>query len=212
MAVLDFNQIYNENTWGSGESRSGRGSELAQTKHIRDILPSLLAELGVSSLLDLPCGDFHWMQHVDLGAIKYIGGDIVEDVIIRNQRTFSSRNENLSFKTIDILKDELPKADAVLCRDLFVHFTLQDALHAIANVCKSGATYLIATTFTDRLTNSETLLLDMWRPLNMVQPPFNFPPPVAVINERCTDTDLGLDYSDKCLGVWRVCDIKIVPV
>ncbi|RAO67043.1 uncharacterized protein BHQ10_003055 [Talaromyces amestolkiae] len=211
MAVLDFNQIYNDNTWGSSESRSGRGSELAQTQHIRGALPSLLAELGVSSLLDVPCGDFHWMQHVDLGAIKYIGGDIVEDIITENQRTFKSR-KNVSFKTIDILKDELPKADAVLCRDLFVHFTLDDALRGIANVCRSGATYLIATTFTDRLTNSETLLLDMWRPLNMVQPPFNFPSPVAVINEQCTDMDFGLDYSDKCLGVWRICDIKNVSV
>lgn len=209
MAVLDFNQIYNDNTWGSGESRSGRGSELAQTKHIREALPSLLAELGVSSLLDVPCGDFHWMQHVDIAAIEYIGGDIVEDIITNNQRNFKSR-KNVSFKVIDILKDELPKADAVLCRDLFVHFTLEDALCGIANVCRSGATYLIATTFTDRLTNSETLLLDMWRPLNMVQPPFNFPPPVAIINERCTETHLGLDYSDKCLGVWRICDIKNV--
>lgn len=209
MAVLDFNQIYNDNTWGSGESRSGRGSELAQTKHIREALPSLLAELGVSSLLDVPCGDFHWMQHVDIAAIEYIGGDIVEDIITNNQRNFKFR-KNVSFKVIDILKDELPKADAVLCRDLFVHFTLEDALCGIANVCRSGATYLIATTFTDRLMNSETLWLDMWRPLNMVQPPFNFPPPVAIINERCTETHLGLDYSDKCLGVWRICDIKNV--
>ena len=209
MAVLDFNQIYNDNTWGSGESRSGRGSELAQTKKKSEALPSLLAELGVSSLLDVPCGDFHWMQHVDIAAIEYIGGDIVEDIITNNQRNFKSR-KNVSFKVIDILKDELPKADAVLCRDLFVHFTLEDALCGIANVCRSGATYLIATTFTDRLTNSETLLLDMWRPLNMVQPPFNFPPPVAIINERCTETHLGLDYSDKCLGVWRICDIKNV--
>ena len=31
-------------------------------------------------MLDVPCGDFRWMAHVDLSGIIYIGGDIIECV------------------------------------------------------------------------------------------------------------------------------------
>lgn len=209
-AGIDFVRIYEENGWENEESRSGHGSTLEQTKHIRAALPSILTELKISTLLDLPCGDFNWMQHIDFTAInvKYIGGDMVQDMIAQNRQKYGN-GTNISFETVDVLKDaqQLPTADAIFCRDLLCHLRLPDAIHAVRNMCKSGVKYLITTTFTDRLTNAEELLLDMWRPLNMLKPPFNFPTPLAVIDEKCTEDIFGLDFSDKCLGVWRISDI-----
>jgi len=74
-----FFEIYQRNAWASRESASGTGSELKRTHHLRRELAALLRELNVCSLLDLPCGDFNWMQHVNLGEIQYIGADIVSD-------------------------------------------------------------------------------------------------------------------------------------
>ena len=59
-----FGQYYSENHWGNSETVSGNGSTLEQTQVVRSVLPTLLADLGVSSLLDLPCGDFYWMRHL----------------------------------------------------------------------------------------------------------------------------------------------------
>lgn len=209
MGNLDFIQIYNENHWESEESRSGSGSSLDQTKHIRETLPLLWTKFQIASVLDSPCGDFNWMQHVDLGSIKYTGGDIVPELITKNQQNFGSGK--ISFRKLDLLKDELPRADAILCRDLLGHLLFHDCLQIIHNFCRSDAKYLIITTFSDRPTNSDEAMFPrwqpLWRPLNMQKPPFNFPPPLAMINERCTERYFGQGFSDKCLGIWRICDI-----
>lgn len=56
-----FSNVYQNNLWGSGQSRSGEGSELAWTGDLVEKLPALLRAHGVWRLLDVPCGDFHWM-------------------------------------------------------------------------------------------------------------------------------------------------------
>ena len=71
-----FRHIYETNHWDEIESVSGPGSTLEETNPIRKRLRKMLSELEARTLLDLPCGDFHWMQHVDLSGINYIGGDL----------------------------------------------------------------------------------------------------------------------------------------
>src|SRR5215212_9991686 len=68
--VAVFDQIVAENYWRDPESLSGAGSNLRQTETLRRELPGLLSKLSIRSLLDAPCGDFHWMQHVDLRGIS----------------------------------------------------------------------------------------------------------------------------------------------
>jgi hypothetical protein len=36
----------------------------------------------VKSLLDIPCGDFHWMRRVNLQGLSYVGADIVRELIV----------------------------------------------------------------------------------------------------------------------------------
>ena len=72
-----FQQIYERNHWRGSESASGTGSDLRQTAVITAALPVLLRRHGVRSMLDIPCGDFHWMSRVDLAGVDYIGADIV---------------------------------------------------------------------------------------------------------------------------------------
>src|SRR3990167_7338614 len=81
-----FGRAYDEpELWGSTESASGRGSELGATEALRTWLPELFQKLGVTSVLDAPCGDWNWMQHVDLAGIDYTGADIVASVIEHHQ-------------------------------------------------------------------------------------------------------------------------------
>jgi len=76
-----FEKIFATNLWADPDTRSGVGSSLDSTRVLRRKLPDALRQLGTRVLLDAPCGDFAWMQHVDLTGIDYIGGDIVPAIV-----------------------------------------------------------------------------------------------------------------------------------
>jgi glycosyltransferase involved in cell wall biosynthesis len=199
-----FSEVYDKNIFGGGKSRSGEGSDMVQTAVIRREIPRLLKSLDVKTFLDAPCGDWYWMRHVDLPVEHYIGVDIVEPMIAKNQSEFGA--EKISFQCLNLASSELPKVDLIFSRDCLVHLSFADALKIIANFKRSGAKYLLTTTFTQRKTN-EDLGSGFWRPLNQQLPPFNFPPPLLLINEGCTE---GNDmFTDKCLGLWKLEDIEL---
>lgn len=197
-----FDGIYNTNYW-RGESRSGEGSDLIQTQQIREALPVLLKSLGARSMLDIPCGDYYWMQHVDL-PVAYIGADIVQEVVKVNNEKYSD-NQHI-FMSLDVCTDVLPKVDLIFARDLLVHLSYNDIRRALQNMKKSGSTWLLTTTFTGRDSNTDITTGD-WRTLNLQVTPFNFPQPVKIINEGCTQ--FNNDYNDKSLGLWKLEDLKL---
>jgi SAM-dependent methyltransferase len=194
-----FARMYETNLWAGTESRSGAGSGMAATVRVRAELPGLLRQLGVRRLLDVPCGDFHWMSHVDLAGIDYVGGDIVEAIIAENQARYG--REGRRFVHVDLTAGPLPAADAVLCRDCLVHLSFTNIARALRAIQESGARYLIATTFLEQLANTDIADGD-WRPLNLERAPFHLPAPVAVLVEGCEEE--GGAYADKALAAWRV--------
>jgi len=194
-----FTKIYRSNQWGDPASVSGGGSNLEQTAALRAALPQVLNTLGVRSLLDAPCGDYHWMRHVDLGLERYFGGDIVGDLVHQLQRTYGGRGRE--FLRIDVTEDPLPQVDAILSRDCLVHFSFRQIAAAVRNFQRSGAVYLLTTTFTDRKSNQDIVTGD-WRALNPCAQPLSWPEPVLLINEGCTQS--GSTFVDKSLGVWEL--------
>lgn len=197
-----FFHIYKEKLWNDPDSVSGPGSNLKQTAVIQKEIPGLLRALDVRGILDLPCGDFFWMKNIDLKGVSYVGGDIVDELVTINNTSFGSAN--IKFRKINILTDTLPKSDLILCRDCLVHFSFQDIIQAMKNILNSGATYILITHFTDCLNNRDIKTGD-WRQLNLRLAPFLFPKPLLIINEGCTEGD-GMQYSDKSLALWRLCD------
>ncbi|MGM4919681.1 methyltransferase domain-containing protein [Tardiphaga sp. 813_E8_N1_3] len=198
-----FALIYRTNLWGAETSQSGLGSELDATSWLRRELSQLLKRLEITTLLDLPCGDFTWMAQMGLGSIAYLGADIVPDIVATNAARYG-RPGHIEFRQLDLVSDPLPAVDLVLCRDCLVHLSFANINRAIANLKRSGARWLLTTTFPDASANRDIDDGD-WRVLNMQQAPFLFPTPEAVINEGCTEA--GGDYADKSLGLWRVEDL-----
>jgi len=194
-----FTDIYRERAWGRGESISGPGSDAEQTRAIRGALPALLARLEVRTLLDLPCGDFHWMSRVPLEGVRYLGADIVAPLIRDNARRHG--REGREFLRLDLLRDDLPRADLVLCRDCLVHLGFADVARALDNLARSGASYLLTTHFPGTERNEEIETGD-WRPLNLEAAPFHFPPPLEALPEECTLE--GGAHADKVLALWRL--------
>lgn len=186
-----FGDIFSRKAWGSRESCSGPGSSLVSTKKVRADLPLLLDWFGIQSVLDLPCGDFHWLSQVDLGGRKYIGADIVPDLIEENRR----RHPGVDFRVLDATTDHLPKAELIICRDMLGHLSQPNVDLALRNFVASGASYLLTTTFANR-PNGGQPTDGGWRPVNLMLPPYSLLP-LALINEGCREG--GNHYRDKCL-------------
>jgi len=200
-----FSSIYQGNLFGGAQSRSGAGSSMEQTAALREALPVLLHALQVRTMIDAPCGDFFWMQHANLGIEQYIGIDIVEALIERNRSQFAG--ERREFRCLNLIDDPLPRADLIFCRDCLVHLNHAQARKALRNFQRSGAKYLLTTTFTARERNVDLGARGMWRALNLERAPFNLPRPLRLIDERCTEG--GGAYTDKCLGLWPLQDLKL---
>lgn len=157
-------------------------------------------------MLDVPCGDFHWMKEVRLDGIDYLGGDIVEELVKDNQTRYGSPERR--FIHLDILKGDIPKVDLIFCRDCLVHFSSRHIWDAIANFKASGSKYLAATTFLELYDNLE-IPTGQHRPLNLMAPPFSFPEPVMILDDSMNHPSAKF-CNFKRIGVWKIADLPSV--
>lgn len=193
-----FAQIWSKNVWGDTESRSGGGSNLKQTAFLRPQLQSLLHERGISSMLDIPCGDFHWMKELQFPkSFHYLGADIVPQLIASNQERYGS--ENFQFQVLNLTSDLLPKVDLIFCRDCLVHLDQDSIFKALSNIRRTNSKWLLMTHFSDRREN-RNIKTGQWRPINFTGAPFHLPPPLLMLDEQCTED--GGRYRDKTTSLW----------
>ncbi len=194
-----FSEIYRRRAFGGEESVSGPGSSLKETETIRRELPGLFKQFNIRSVLDAPCGDFNWFGKMEFDLQRYTGVDIVPELIAELNVKYS--NANIRFIYLNILKDDLPEADLILCRDCFVHLSFKDISDVIKSFKISGAKYLLTTTF-QKLTKNQDIITGLWRPINLQLSPFDLPEPIVVINENCHYAEGK--YRDKSLALWKL--------
>ena len=191
-----FSYIYDKGIWVNGDDapRSGLGSSLNATRELREKLPGFLDGIGAKSVLDLGCGDFTWMAAMSLKQ-DYTGADIVPSVIEANKARFP----NHTFICADATRDELPKADVVICREVLFHLSFADGRRLLGNVRRSGAIYLLTTSEDSTFINSDISSGD-FRPLNLRKRPFGLPAPIATIDD-------GSVTPTRYLGLWKTADL-----
>lgn len=174
------------------ETPNGPGSTLAATAALREWLPDLFARHGVKSVLDAPCGDWHWMRHVDLTGVEYTGWDVEPTQVASNRRRLSRRHPAKPvFAVANLLGDTpLPKVDLILCRDFLIHLPNEQALAVLDRFRSSGARFLLTTTSplasNDRPCPSEGHdgRPGYWyHPVNVEAPPFGLAGRVEAIRE-----------------------------
>jgi len=196
-----FSKIHTDNAWQFKESRSGGGSLISTTKTIREQLPILWKQYDVKTFLDIPCGDYNWMKEVEKKDIVYIGGDIVDKLIEQNNEKYSS--ENVSFKVIDLTKDEIPTVDMIFCKDCLQHLSYEKIFKALNNFKISKSKYLLITSYSATIYNWDILDGD-YRPLNLRKKPFCLPKPIIKIREKSKGIDIE---SDKDLYLYKIADL-----
>jgi hypothetical protein len=198
-----FTRHYERRDWDEPESASGRGSSFKATAAIRTALPSLFQELGVRSVVDAGCGDFNWFRQLPTELDSYLGIEVVPQLAELNERRYAT--EGRHFASLDLIRDPIPRADLIFCRDCLVHLKNSQVLGAIRNFQRSQSTYLLATTFTEPRPNRD-IPLGGWRPLNLERAPFELGRPLRLISEA--DSVEDPKYADKSLGLWALQSLR----
>lgn len=136
-AVMD--QIYEMKLWGGSEfdfySGSGSHNPKITNPYLEAVITFLKSFKHPLVVCDLGCGDFNIGKHLTPYTKKFIAVDIVEKLIDRNKELY--KENNLEFYCFDITKDELPKADCVILRQVLQHLSNKE----IQNVVKKLANY-----------------------------------------------------------------------
>lgn len=138
-------QIYDLNLWGGNETEfySGFGSHDPKLvdSYVKKVVSFLNSFDSLIRVLDLGCGDFNIGKQLYKFTEKYIAVDIVEELIVHNNEKF--RANNLEFRCLDIAKDNLPKADCVIIRQVLQHLSNKEVQNILDKL--SHYKYLILT-------------------------------------------------------------------
>ncbi len=118
-----FRRIARTRFWNSDETVSGVGSTLAATGAVRRELPAIIAEHGITSLLDAGCGDCNWITALIPPLPRYIGVDIVPEIVSDLRRRYD--RPGIEFLGGDVTAMPLPQVDLVLARDCLVHLPIK---------------------------------------------------------------------------------------
>lgn len=129
-----FQKIYRKTLWGFDGIRhhcSGIGSRgLPAAVYVDAIVPiihELWGQFGErTTIVDLGCGDFRIGKAIlrRLPPLRYIGCDIVPELVSENTRLHSA--ENTIFLCLDIVSDSIPLGHIYLIRQVFQHLPNSD--------------------------------------------------------------------------------------
>jgi hypothetical protein len=194
-----FSKVYEQNLWGDSESRSGPGSrrDSGQAVHSINVLNKLCSEYRISSISDVPCGDFNWFHDFlyPNPGISYTGYDIVPDLITRNRRIF-----RYNFELLDVTSQIPPPADLVFCKDLFNHLIYRSIANSLLNMISSNSKFLLVSNNFDYIENVDlvdnvnTQTEHGSRHFDLTRAPFHFPNPI---------------WNDHYLGFWLLAELPL---
>jgi len=204
-----FYYYSNPARWKSRVSASGHGSDTGvATLNSLSFVVGAIQEFRIETMLDIPCGDVNWMMDAfETDSLHYyVGADITPSVIKLNKQRFN-HHSNKAFTLWDLASCKLPRLrnpasnssrpfDLIHVRDVLQHLPLKAGGQAAQHILRSGARFVISTTFDGEASNRNIGAGDYYRN-NLQHAPFNFPKPL-----RCVKTHPSLEGDSTCL--WRL--------
>lgn len=194
---LSAKQFVNMKILHNKESLSGPGSHLVNTKETVKLLSEFIKKNNIKSILDLGCGDWNWFKLVNLNGASYEGWDAHLDMIKMNIAEYG--NDNINFYTKDIITEEYPKVDLIICRDVLFHLDIKFSSKVVEKVKKSTK-YFISTSFNEKETNnniSSYCLIKNWgfTTINLNIKPFNLKEYlIETVNEKANHSNGYIRY------------------
>ena len=138
-----FSDIYARRQWGSADREffSGDGSTETQVSAYVALVRDFVQRRRIRTVLDLGCGDYAVGRRLRMPGVRYLGVDVVPALVAHHQRAF--RDAETDFVCADILRDELPRADLCLIRQVFQHLSNGEIQQALERV--SGHRFTLVT-------------------------------------------------------------------
>jgi SAM-dependent methyltransferase len=164
-----FGQIYRDHSWG-GVSRSGVGSSQEAARAYADTVTSVMQRFDVGTVLDLGCGDWEFSRRIDWGGARYIGVDIVPELVEHLRATFGG--PNVEFLQGNLLDADLPDADLVLCKDVLQHLGTAQVERALDRLSR----YPLVMLTNDRVLRTRLGWRHLWRTTETGTPNVDIPP------------------------------------
>ena len=186
-----FNLIFKSYHWRDyhkttiNESNSGVGSDLIVTKQLIKDLDIFFKNNQITSILDIACGDFFWMNKLisNNKHLNYLGLEIVKSIVKNNNKIFS--NQNVNFKCSDVINEGLPQNyDFILVRDFLIHIKNTDIINLVQKIKKSNCKYFAINNFPNIKKNDEIKGYGHHRYVNIEIPPFNLTNAYKVIDDH----------------------------
>jgi len=133
-----FSEIYRNNVWGgeAGAFYSGDGSEIKFTKFYVDAVNEILRQLKPNKVVDIGCGDFRVASLFVNPSFKYIGLDVVPELIDHHNAKFA--NATTEFRVLDATSQELPDGDICLIRQVLQHLSNSEIQKILEKCRKFG--------------------------------------------------------------------------
>jgi len=222
-----FDQVYNNNVWSfpdwegaanGGGVRSGFGSTLHQTVNLREFLESFIREKNIKSVVDIPCGDLHWITNVNpviSGNVVYFGGDVSKVVIDEHKQKYAD-SPSMNFDVVDAVDQDLVSIPGVtnavtgvsieegvliIVRHLMFHLNEDECFKVLENIESLSRLRPIRVMLSTHLIMSENQLevypLATGHKINLFKSPFCLEDPEEMFSDGVRDL-----YA----GVWRVQD------
>ena len=190
-----FDAIYRSNFWGSGESRSGVGSEVEFSQAYLARLRALIDQRRLKRLFDAPCGDLNWSMALTRDPdLTYAGGDISASLIAELRQ----QHPEVALGVFDICIDPFPEADVWHCRDCLFHLPFADIRRAFENFVQSSIPFALLTTHRARwLHRNLDVSLGGFRFLDLERPPIG----LTQAEEYLPDYRKGSDFP-RYVGLW----------
>lgn len=203
-----FNIVYDINDWSSSESKSGLGSTLEFTENTREQLPKICEKYNIRRVIDVACGDFNWMKEIVDNFEYYKGVDIVKRIIQQNILEYYVKDK-VEFEQSDICNsfENNGNFDAIIAKDVLVHFPNEYVIKVLEMFKSSGIKYLFLTHFNEVDINLNIKSFGQWRPLNFTLKPFKFTEPLELISEHEPYIFNGIEMKDKTLSFWKISDL-----
>lgn len=133
-----FRNIYSDKLWGGSEDEkfnSGAGSEDSISIRFIEFTTKYITDNNIKTIVDLGCGDFRVGSKIVSPTIeKYIGIDVVEELINHHQNAYGS--EIISFNCLNIINDELPDAELCIIRQVLQHLSNHQVAEILVKVRK----------------------------------------------------------------------------
>jgi SAM-dependent methyltransferase len=194
-----WNLIYANNSWNGVDSLSGPGSDFLPTQYVARDLKDVIDRIGAKTVLDVGCGDAFWIPELP----GYVG---VDPSYMACDRALINHPDR-DFRVLDPVVEELPQADAAICRLVIQHLNLSNGMAVIENI-RRHCKWLIGSTNTDgyNFVLTTDFTANAYSP-NMEVAPFNLGVPIEyILDGYYVDRDDERSERDpgKYLGVWQL--------